>query len=103
MTMTAMLAAAAFLLGPMDTLIDNALQIQAGDVTYITYFDANGTYTTNIGIEGTWEVVGNEICVVRSTGESGCAPLQADVSVGDSWEGTNAATGETVTYTVVSR
>ena len=102
--LTSLFASAALLLSSsLDTLLEHALQISAGDVTYITYFNADGTYTTNIGIEGTWEVQGNEICVVRTTGESGCAPLQDGLGLGDSWQGTNAATGDTVTYTIVSR
>ena len=103
MTLTTLLAALAVQAGPMDALVENALQISAGDVTYHTYFESDGTYTTDIGISGTWQVQGSEICVVRSTGESGCAPLQDGVALGDTWQGTNAATGETVTYTIVPR
>ena len=39
----------------------------------------------------------------RTTCEHGCAPIQDDLEVGASWEGENAATGETVTYTIVPR
>ena len=46
---------------------------------------------------------GNEVCVERSTGEHGCAPIQENLELGASWEGENAATGETVTYTIVAR
>ncbi len=103
MTLTTILAALAVQAGPMDALVENALQISAGDVTYHTYFESDGSYTTDIGISGTWEIVDGEICVVRSTGESGCQPLQEGVSLGDSWTGINAATGDTVTYTIVPR
>lgn len=104
MTLFAMLASTATLLfSPVDALVENALQVSTAEGSYITYFNADGTYTTNVGIEGTWELQGSEICVTRSTGESGCAPVQDGLSLGDSWEGTNAATGQTVTYTIVAR
>ncbi|WP_300526799.1 hypothetical protein [Maricaulis sp.] len=100
MILTAMLAATAL---QMDALLEHGLQITTPSVTYTTFFNADGTYTTDVGIEGTWEMRGDEICVVRSTGEGGCAPVQADAALGDTWEGINAATGETVTYTIVPR
>jgi hypothetical protein len=103
MTLTITLATLAMLSSPMDALLDNALQISTDAITYHTYFNADGTYTTDVGISGTWEVNGEEVCVVRTTGEQGCAPLQENVALGDSWTGINAATGETVTYTVVAR
>ena len=103
MILSTLLMSAAMLDSPADVLVQNGLEISAGAVTYTTFFNADGTYTTDVGIEGTWELVGNEVCVVRSTGESGCAPVQENLSVGSSWEGTNAATGETVTYTIVPR
>jgi hypothetical protein len=103
MTLTTILAAMAVLSGPMDALLDNALQISTDTITYHTYFNADGSYTTDIGITGTWTVEGTEVCVTRSTGEHGCAPLQENVALGDSWTGINAATGDTVTYTVVAR
>jgi len=103
MILTTLAMSAAMLQADVNALIENALQISSSQGNYVTYFNADGTYTTNIGISGTWEIRGAEICVVRTTGESGCAPLQDGVSLGDSWEGTNAATGETVTYTIVAR
>ena len=103
MILTTLAMSAALLQADASALLENALQVSSSQGSYVTYFNADGTYTTNVGISGTWEIRGAEICVVRSTGESGCAPLQDDVSLGDSWEGTNAATGETVTYTIVAR
>ena len=103
MFLTTLAISAAMLQADASVLVENALQISSSAGSYVTYFNADGTYTSNIGIEGTWEVDGSEICVVRSTGESGCAPLMDNVGLGDSWEGVNAATGETVTYTVVAR
>ncbi len=88
---------------PGAMLVENALQVSTTQGSYITYFNADGTYTTNIGIEGSWEIRGNEVCVERSTGEHGCAPIQENLELGASWEGENAATGETVTYTIVAR
>jgi len=103
MTLTMIAAAFALLSTPAETLVENALQIQAGEMTYTTFFDADGSYTTDIGITGTWTLVDGEMCVVRSTGESGCQPVADALALGDSWSGTNPATGMTVTYTVVAR
>ena len=97
------LAALALQAAPADMLVENALQVSTAQGSYVTHFNADGTYTTNIGIEGTWEIRGNEVCVERSTGEHGCAPIQENLELGASWEGENAATGETVTYTIVAR
>ncbi|MEC9249275.1 MAG: hypothetical protein VX501_01390 [Pseudomonadota bacterium] len=103
MILTTLAMTAALVQADASALLENALQISSSQGTYVTYFNPDGTYTTNIGISGTWQVQGSEICVVRSTGESGCAPLQDGVALGDTWQGTNAATGETVTYTIVPR
>ncbi|WP_297732921.1 hypothetical protein [uncultured Maricaulis sp.] len=103
MLISSLLLATALQASPVDTLVANALQVSTAQGSYITYFEADGTYTTNIGISGTWWVDGNELCVERSTGEGGCAPLGDAEEVGSSWTGENAATGEMVTYTIVAR
>jgi len=103
MLISSLLLATALQASPVDTLVANALEVSTTQGSYITYFDADGTYTTNIGISGTWWVNGNELCFERSTGEGGCAPLGEAEAVGASWSGVNAATGETVTYTIVTR
>jgi len=106
MTLTSLLASAALSLFALDANIDalvaNALEISSPAGSYITYFEADGTYTTNVGISGTWEANGDQLCVSRATGEHNCQPLMDNLSVGDSWEGQNAA-GDTVTVTVVAR
>ncbi|WP_323761061.1 hypothetical protein [Maricaulis sp.] len=103
MLISSILLAAALQASPVDTLVANALEVSSPSGSYITYFEADGTYTTNVGISGTWWVDGAELCVQRSTGESGCAPLGESQEVGTSWTGQNAATGETVTYTIIPR
>lgn len=103
MLLTTIAAAMALQASPADMLVENALQISTAQGSYTTYFNADGTYTTDVGISGVWEVRGDEVCVQRSTGESGCAPIQENLEVGASWQGENAATGETVTYTIVPR
>lgn len=103
MIVTMIAAAFALLSTPAETLVENALQIQAGEITYTTFFEADGSYTTDVGITGTWTLTDGEMCVVRSTGESGCQPVADTLAVGDSWTGTNPATGASVTYTVVAR
>lgn len=103
MILTSLALSAAMMQSGADALIEYGLQVSSAAGSYTTYFNADGTYTSDVGISGTWQVEGNEICVVRSTGESGCAPLQDGATLGDSWEGVNAATGETVTYTIVPR
>lgn len=96
------LAATLLLQSATDVLVANALEVSTSQGSYVTYFNADGTYTTNVGIAGTWWLEGGELCVQRSTGEGGCAPLQEGLSVGDSWTAENPTTGETVTYTIVS-
>lgn len=59
-----------------DTLVENALHISTSQGEYTTYFNADGTYSTSIGISGSWWLEGSELCVQRSTGEGGCQPLQ---------------------------
>ncbi|WP_291844157.1 hypothetical protein [Maricaulis sp.] len=103
MLISSLLLAAALQASPVDTLVANALEVSTAQGSYITYFEADGTYTTNAGIAGTWWVDGNELCFQRSTGEGGCAPLGDAEDVGASWTGVNAATGQTVTYTIVAR
>lgn len=103
MILTSLAMSLALMQGSMDMLFEHGLQVSSSAGTYITYFHADGSYTSNAGIEGTWTVDGSEICVTRSTGESGCAPLQEGAQLGDSWQGVNAATGEMVTYTIVAR
>ncbi|WP_425597357.1 hypothetical protein [Thalassobaculum salexigens] len=36
----------------LESMTANAVQIQAGDVSYTTFFNADGTYSTDIGITG---------------------------------------------------
>ncbi|MAK64105.1 MAG: hypothetical protein CMF75_05080 [Maricaulis sp.] len=86
-----------------DTLVENALHISTSQGEYTTYFNADGTYSTSIGISGSWWLEGSELCVQRSTGEGGCQPLQENLHLGDSWEAENPTIGETVTYTIVPR
>lgn len=102
MILTTLIAAMALQASP-DALVENALEVSTAAGSYITYFEADGTYTTSVGIEGTWSIEGEEICVERSTGEAGCVPMMDGLELGSTWEGENAATGETVTYTIVER
>ena len=99
---TALLTAAMFDATTLESMTTNAVHIQAGDVSYTTYFDADGTYYTDNGITGTWEITDNQLCVERSTGEANCQPVPPGKVVGDSWSGENAA-GVTVTVTIVER
>ncbi|WP_300542257.1 hypothetical protein [Maricaulis sp.] len=103
MMLTSLVSALVLQASPVDALVENALQVSTAQGSYITYFNADGTYTTDVGIEGSWWVEGDQLCVERTTGEGGCAPIQGGLDVGSSWEGQNAATGETVTYTIVAR
>jgi hypothetical protein len=107
MTLTTLLATAALSFASFDSgvsgLIDNAIQVDTAAGSYITYFNLDGTYTTTVGITGTWHIEGDQLCIQRSTGEGGCQPLQANLALGDTWTGTNSATNETVTYTIVAR
>lgn len=85
-----------------DPLIEHALQVDTGEIQYTTYFEADGTYTTSIGISGTWSLDGDQFCVERESGEANCQPLMEGLSVGDSWTGQNAD-GSEVTFTLVAR
>lgn len=87
----------------MQPLFDNGLQVSSGDVTYVVLFEEDGSYTTDVGIEGTWEIVDGELCTTRTTGEHNCQPMMVDgLETGASWTGENSA-GETVTFTLVAR
>jgi hypothetical protein len=107
MTMTTLLASAALSFAAFDSgisgLVDNAIQVDTAAGSYVTYFNLDGSYTTTVGITGTWRIEGDQLCIERSTGEGGCQPLQAELELGDTWTGTNSATGETVTYTIIAR
>ena len=86
-----------------EALTQNALQVDTGSVTYIVFFDADGTYTTSVGSGGTWEInEAGEFCVSSAAGNANCQPLMEDVAVGDTWEGQNAA-GDPVTFTLIAR
>lgn len=103
MLIQSMLVAAALQASPMQPLFQYALQSTTPQGTYLTYFSPDGTYTTNVGISGVWEVRGNELCVQRSTGEGGCTAMQPGIQLGSTWQAVNPTTGQTVTYTVVPR
>jgi hypothetical protein len=85
-----------------DPLIENALQVSGPEGEYVVFFEADGTYTTNVGISGSWHLDGDEFCVERASGAANCQPLMADLSVGDSWTGQNA-NGDDVTFTLIAR
>lgn len=86
-----------------EALTQNALQVDTGTVTYIVYFEADGTYATSMGSGGTWEInEGGEFCVSSTAGNANCQPLMDNVAVGDTWQGENAA-GEPVTFTLIAR
>ncbi len=87
----------------VDALTENALQVDTGTVTYIVFFEADGSYTTSIGSGGTWSINDDgEFCVSSAAGNDNCQPLMDGLSVGDSWDGENAA-GEPVTFTLIAR
>lgn len=87
----------------VDALTENALQVDTGSVTYIVFFDADGAYTTSMGSGGTWEINdAGEFCVSSAAGNANCQPLMDGLSVGDSWDGENAA-GDPVTFTLIAR
>ncbi len=86
--------------GTMDAVLANGLKIESASMSYTVTFNEDGTYTTDVGIEGTWELNDGELCTTRSTGEPNCQPLLEGKGSGDSWEGENAA-GEAVTVTIL--
>ncbi|OLF77889.1 hypothetical protein AWH62_04245 [Maricaulis sp. W15] len=103
MLLNSIILAAALQASPIQPLLDNALQVSSDAGSYVTYFHEDGTYTTNVGISGTWHVEDGELCVVRATGEAGCAPIESGLALGSSWTAPNAATGAMVTYTIIAR
>lgn len=96
------LFAAILLQAATDPLIENALQVSGPEGEYVVYFEADGSYSTNVGISGDWHTDGDQFCVERATGEANCQPLMANLSVGDSWTGQNA-NGDDVTFTLIAR
>jgi hypothetical protein len=103
MLIQSMLVAAALQASPMEPLFQYALESTTPQGSYLTFFNRDGTYTTNVGISGTWEVRGNELCVRRSTGEGGCTAMQQGIQPGSTWQAVNPTTGQTVTYRIVPR
>lgn len=103
MLLTTILATLTLQTSGMDALLQYDLHVASPSGEYTVTFNGDGTYTSNVGIEGTWEVVEGELCTTRSTGEHACQPLaDAPAEAGASWTGTNTA-GETVTFTLVER
>lgn len=101
--MLSILAALVLQASGMQPLFDNGLQVSSDAVTYVVFFEEDGSYTTTVGIRGTWEIVDGELCTTRSTGEHNCQPMMTEgLETGASWTGENA-TGETVTFTLVPK
>lgn len=87
----------------MEPLFNNGLQVSSDTVTYVVFFEQDGSYSSTVGISGTWEITDGELCTTRATGEHNCQPMMLDgLETGSSWTGENAA-GETVTFTLVPR
>ena len=101
MVLKALFLAALWQPGMTDVLVENALHISTPQGEYVTYFNADGSYTTTIGVSGQWWVENGELCVQRSTGEGGCSPIQDGLQVGSTWQAENPTTGAVVTYTIV--
>ncbi|TNE35899.1 MAG: hypothetical protein EP347_12265 [Alphaproteobacteria bacterium] len=97
-SLSVLFAAPAFA-GTLEEVIANGMTIETANATYTVTLNDDGTYTTDIGIEGTWEQSGDEICFTRTTGESSCQVLPDGKVSGDSWEGETAA-GESATVTI---
>ena len=103
MFLTAIIAAATLQSSGMDALPAYDLQVTAPSVEYTASFHEDGTYSSDVGIHGTWEVIDGELCTTRSTGEHACeALMDVPAEAGTSWTGTNTA-GEEVTFTLVER
>ena len=103
MFLTAIIAAATLQSSGMDALLQYDLHVASPAGEYTVSFHEDGTYTSNAGIEGTWEVVDGELCTTRSTGEHACeALMDVPAEAGTSWTGTNTA-GQEVTFTLVER
>jgi len=80
-------------------IIDNTYVVAGPDGTIRVDFAEDGTYTSDAEISGTWTLEGQTVCVTRSTGESSCNDIPADVTVGSSWPSKNAL-GQDVTLTI---
>ena len=72
---------------------------RADGSTFSVSFHADGTYTTDTTIHGTWKIDGQSLCVTRSTGESNCNEGNLDRKPGDSWKSEDAA-GNPITVTL---
>ncbi|MCW5725494.1 MAG: hypothetical protein KIS81_11145 [Maricaulaceae bacterium] len=86
----------------VQVLIDNALRVETESGGFTVFFEADGGYSTDTGIIGSWAAEEGVFCVARATGETNCQPLLEDLGLGDSWQG-EIATGETATFTLVAR
>ena len=95
-----MLSTAAF--ADLNALITgNVMMVDgANGMVHFTFAD-DGTYSSDVGISGTWEVKGSDICTTRSTGESNCSAIPDGVAVGSSWDSVDA-TGAPVKITIMA-
>lgn len=89
----------AFAGSTLDEVKTNGLTVTSASVTYTVTLSDDGSYTTDVGIEGTWEQDGDDLCFTRTTGESNCQELPEGKVSGDSWDAENAA-GEAVTVSI---
>lgn len=87
----------------VEPLLEHALHVQGDGFSYTVFLEADGTYHADIvGVAGTWTVEGEELCVTNASGQTNCQPIMEGLSLGDSWEGENAA-GMAVVLTLVER
>jgi len=64
---------------------------RANGSSYTVTFKQDGSYTTDVGVQGTWKVEGMKLCVKRTTGESNCLDAKLDAKPGDTWKSQDAA------------
>lgn len=103
-------AAAAFLSVPafadgLSNAFGNTVRVSAGDQSFDAYFDADGSYSDNRGISGSWSYDG-QLCLTVDAGEgpqTNCGPWNEDLAVGASWSTDGWSNdGSTLTVELIS-
>lgn len=71
----------------LDAMIGNAFVLTYEDGSVVTSnYEADGSVTTDTGIEATWTIDGDTLCIQVDGEEIGCKELPPGKSVGDRWE-----------------
>ncbi len=84
--------AGAAVAGPMDNVFGNTLMIVEDGAMSHWYINEDGTFTTDQGGSGTWELSGNNLCITLAGAEPSCGPIE-ERQIGQKWTEDNGKGG----------